>query len=163
MKIKRILWSIVLAWYLASNLLSYLWYVDRWRAEAASNWSTNRPIVAVLVDNDTYSQIWNSSNFSWYTNDYLHSKYPDSQAIVLSLDTNEYTAPEIVKLLENLYFEGIENEPSRLVWVILVWKIPFPVVKYQNFVFPSIYPYVDFIEQKSMEYKNMKWKFNSNN
>ena len=26
-----------------------------------------------------------------------------------------YTAPEIVKLLENLYFEGIENEPSRLV------------------------------------------------
>lgn len=162
MKIKRILWSIVLAWYLASNLLSYLWYVDRWRAEAASNWSTNRPIVAVLVDNDTYSQIWSSSNFSWYTNDYLHSKYPDSQAIVLSLDTNEYTAPEIVKLLENLYFEGIENEPSRLVWVILVWKIPFPVVKYQNFVFPSIYPYVDFIEQKYIRDEEQKYFVQNN-
>jgi hypothetical protein len=27
-------------------------------------------------------------------------------------------------------------------------KVPLPVVKYQNYIFPSVYPYTDFIEQK---------------
>jgi hypothetical protein len=27
-------------------------------------------------------------------------------------------------------------------------KIPLPVIKYQNYIFPSIYPYTDFIDQK---------------
>ncbi|MBQ9553587.1 hypothetical protein IJU97_01110 [bacterium] len=32
--------------------------------------------------------------------------------------------------------------------MLIMGNIPFPVVKYGDYVFPSVYPYVDFIEQK---------------
>ena len=148
MKIKKVLWSIILGVYIASDVLSHLWYINWNVAEAWTSWSSMSPLVAVLIDNDTYNSIGWNSNFTWYTDTYIPEKYPDSQAIIYSLDTNEYTAPEIVKLLENTYFDGIKNTDSRLIWVIVMWKIPLPVVKYQNYIFPSIYPYTDFIEQK---------------
>lgn len=30
----------------------------------------------------------------------------------------------------------------------MVGEIPLPVLKYQDYIFPSVYPYVDFLEQK---------------
>ena len=161
MKIKKVLWSIILGVYLASDVLSHLWYINWNIAEAWTSWSSMSPLVAVLIDNDTYNSIGWSSNFTWYTDTYIPEKYPDSQAVIYSLDTNEYTAPEIVKLLENTYFDGIKNTDSRLIWVIVMWKIPLPVVKYQNYIFPSIYPYTDFIEQKYI-WDEVEWYFTLN-
>ncbi|NOZ43619.1 MAG: hypothetical protein GXP45_00320 [bacterium] len=57
-------------------------------------------------------------------------------------------APDIVKILENMYFDGIKNQSSSLIGVILIGNIPLPVVNTQGFLYPSIYPYVDFEDQQ---------------
>jgi len=148
MKIKKILWSIILGVYLGADILSHLWYVDWNVAEAATSWNSITPLVAILIDNETYNSIGSNWSFSRYTNNYIPEKYQGSNAVIFSLDTNEYNAPEIVKLLENVYFDWLKGSASRLVWVIVMGKIPLPVIKYQNYIFPSIYPYTDFIDQK---------------
>lgn len=161
MKIKKVLWAIILGVYIASDILSHLWYINWNVAEAWTSWNSTNPLVAILIDNDTYNSIGWNSNFTWYTDTYIPEKYPNSQAVIYSLDTNEYTAPEIVKLLENTYFDWIKNTDSRLIWVIVMWKVPLPVVKYQNYIFPSIYPYTDFIEQKYL-WNEAEWYFTLN-
>ena len=148
MKIKKILWSLILGIYLASDILGHLWYIDWNVAEAATSWKSTNPIVAILIDNETYNTIGSNWNFKRYTDSYIPEKYPGSESIIFSLDLKEYNAPEIVKLLENVYFDGIKNTSSRLIWVIVMGKVPLPVIKYQNYIFPYIYPYTDFIEQK---------------
>ena len=161
MKIKKILWSIILGVYLATDILGHLWYIDWNVAEAATSWKSTNPIVAILIDNDTYNSIGSNWNFKRYTDSYIPEKYPGSESIIFSLDLKEYTAPEIVKLLENVYFDGIKNTSSRLIWVIVMGKVPLPVVKYQNYIFPSIYPYTDFIEQKYI-WDETQWYFIQN-
>ena len=162
MKIKkRILTSIILLWYFLSYLLSYLGYIDRNIAEASSetvntNGNNTTALIAVLIDEETY----NSVSISSYTS-YVSSKYPNSKVVILPLDTEEYTAPEIAKLLENMYFDWIENKSTRLVWVIIMWKIPLPVISYNNYYFPSVYPYVDFLDQKYI-WDEKEWYFIQN-
>ncbi|MDO4713760.1 MAG: hypothetical protein Q4B28_03825 [bacterium] len=99
-----------------------------------------------MVDDKIYDNIENE--LKRYAKDYIQQKYQNSKALVLKLNTKEYTAPEIVKLLENLYFDGEKSKSSQLIGTILVGEIPFPVVQYQDYFFPSIYPYVDFLDQK---------------
>ena len=103
MKIKKILWSIILGIYLASDILGHLWYIDWNVAEAATSWKSTNPIVAILIDNETYNTIGSNWNFKRYTDSYIPEKYPGSESIIFSLDLKEYTAPEIVKLLEKIH------------------------------------------------------------
>ena len=90
----------------------------------------------------------NQSRSAGNTNYNKYNSISNSKAIVLPIDTDNLTAPEITKILENLYFDGIQWESSHLVWVILIWDIPLPVVNQFGYVFPTIYPYVDFEDQK---------------
>jgi hypothetical protein len=59
-------------------------------------------LVAVLVDDKIYPQI--ETDLKRYTTQYIQKKYKNSKALVLKINTSEYTAPEITKMLENLYF-----------------------------------------------------------
>ena len=161
MKIKKILWSIILGVYLGADILSHLGYVNRNVAEAATSWNSTNPLVAILIDNNTYNSISWNSNFKRYTDEYIPEKYPGSNAVIFSLNTNEYNAPEIVKLLENVYFDWLKWSASRLIWTIVMWDIPLPVVKYKNYIFPSIYPYTDFIDQKYI-WDESEWYFIQN-
>lgn len=102
--------------------------------------------MAILVDDKIYNQI--EPELKRYATDYIQQKYANSKALVLKINTTEYSAPEIVKMLENLYFDGQKDTSSQLIGVILVGNIPFPVVNYDEYIFPSIYPYVDFLKQK---------------
>ena len=90
----------------------------------------------------------NQSHTAIRTNYNKYNSISNSKAIILPIDTDNLTAPEITKILENLYFDGIQWESSNLVWVILIWDIPLPVVNQFGYVFPTIYPYVDFEDQK---------------
>ncbi len=147
MSAKRILWSIILLWYFFSQLLSYLGYVEWNQVAAADNGqNTSTQLVAVLVDDQIYSDL--ESDLKRYSTQYIQKKYPLSKALVLKINTKEYDAPEITKLLENMYFDGIKDQSSRLIGLVLIGEIPLPVVKYNDYIFPSIYPYVDFLEQK---------------
>lgn len=99
-----------------------------------------------MVDDKIYPSIEN--DIKRYASQYIQKKYPFSKALVFKINTKEYDAPEITKLLENLYFDGIKDQSSRLIGLVLIGEIPLPVVKYQDYIFPSIYPYADFLEQK---------------
>jgi hypothetical protein len=59
-------------------------------------------LVAVLVDDKIYPQI--ETDLKRYTTQHIQKKYENSKALVLKINTSEYTAPEITKILENLYF-----------------------------------------------------------
>lgn len=147
MGIKRIFWTIILLWYFFSQLLSYLGYVEWDQVTAAdTEQNTSTQLVAVLVDDKIYPSIEN--DIKRYASQYIQKKYPFSKALVFKINTKEYDAPEITKLLENLYFDGIKDQSSRLIGLVLIGEIPLPVVKYQDYIFPSIYPYADFLEQK---------------
>ena len=106
--------------------------------------STN--IVAVFVDKNIYDDI--ESDIQWYTRNYIQQRVSNSKATVFPINTDTFKAKDIVKILENIYFDGIKWETSKLVGTILIWDIPLPVVNHENFIFPSIYPYVDFEEQQ---------------
>lgn len=124
-----------------------LGYVQRDRAEASNtNRDTMTQLVAVMVEESIYEKL--EKNLQRYTTAYIQKHYPQSKAIVLKINTKEYDAPELTKLLENLYFDGLKDQSSRLIGLVIFGKIPLPVVRYEDYIFPSIYPYVDFLEQK---------------
>ena len=91
-------------------------------------------LVAIFVDKKIYWSL--ESNIEWYAKTYIqwansnyrHNAISNSRSIVLPVDIDNITAPEITKILENMYFDWISWEPSKLVWVILIWDIPLPVV-----------------------------------
>ncbi len=134
---------------------------------------TKIDIVAVLVDDQIYDAIqsdvqrYAQQYIQWNTNkDNNHNAVISSKALVFPINTKEIQAPDIVKILENLYFNGEKDMPSRLKGVVLIGDIPFPVVKDTTFVFPTIYPYVDFEQQKFVWDSKQQYfvpKENSNN
>ena len=144
---KKTLWIIVLLIYTITQILSATGTIQRNQVFAAeNNQNTMTNLVAVLVDDKIYPQI--ETDLKRYTTQYIQKKYENSKALVLKINTSEYTAPEITKMLENLYFNWEKGTSSQLIWVIMVGEIPLPVLKYQDYIFPSVYPYVDFLEQK---------------
>lgn len=118
MKSKKILGILILIGYLSSQILSMLGYVDRNIAEAKnSNRDTMTQLVAVMVEESIYDKL--EKNLQRYTTSYIQKHYPHSKAIVLKINTKEYNAPELTKLLENLYFDGLKNQSSRLIGLVL--------------------------------------------
>jgi len=105
----------------------------------------------------------NNSTTVENTNYIKYNSISNSRAIVLPIDTDNLTAPEITQILENLYFDGIQWESSKLVWVILIWDIPLPVVNQFGYVYPTIYPYVDFEDQKFVWDANSQYFVYNNN
>lgn len=120
-------------------------FIDRKKVYAATNPDTTN-IVAVLVDKNIYQGI--KSNLERYAVDYIQKKIDNSKAIVLPIDPSTLKAHEISQMLENMYFEGIKDESSKLVGAVLIGDIPLPVVENDGFVYPSIFPYVDFENQE---------------
>ena len=154
---KKILSIAILFCYVVSQVLSYLGYIQRGSVYASGeSKNTYSNLVAVLVDERVYPKIENE--LKWYTTEYIQKKYDQSKALVLKINTQEYSAPEITKLLENLYFEWEKEKSSQLIGLVMIWEIPFPVVKYSDYIFPSIYPYVDFLDQKYL-WNEWEWYF----
>jgi hypothetical protein len=113
------------------------------RAESTTQ-HTN--IVTVFVDKDIYNAL--SSDIQRYASNYIQWRISNTKATVFPINTQTFKAKDIVKLLENIYFDGEQNRTSKLIGTILIGNIPLPVVNHDNFIFPSIYPYVDFEEQQ---------------
>ncbi|MCF7835358.1 VCBS repeat-containing protein, partial [Candidatus Gracilibacteria bacterium] len=131
--------------YIFSYLLNTFFFIDfnKIKAEDSID-STN--LVAVLVDKNIYNSL--SSEIQRYSTQYIQKEISNSKAIVLQIDTQKLQAQDILKILENMYFDGLELETSKLIGLVLIGDIPLPVIKNENFIYPSIYPYVDFEEQK---------------
>lgn len=111
---KQILGLIILLVYLSTQIFGVITSTPRNRVYAAeSNKNTTSNLVAVLVDEKIYPEIEN--NLKRYATEYIQKKYHNSKALVLKINTTEYTAPEITKLLENLYFNGEQDSSSQLI------------------------------------------------
>ena len=175
-KTKKIIISIVLGVYILTNFLQSGLY--RWNAVYAASSQSNQNnytnqtsitnIVAIIVNDDIYDDIKN--DVEWYAKTYIqwawNNKYTsisNSNALVFPINVDNFSAKNIAQLLENLYFDWISWEPSKLVWVILIWDIPLPVVNQDWYIFPTIYPYVDFDEQKFIWDENSKYFVYNNN
>jgi len=129
-------------------------FINRRKVYGAENPSTTN-LVAIFVDKEIYPNI--QANLERYTKAYLQGKIANSKAVVLPIDTTRMKANDIVQIIENMYFEGIKDESSKLVGTILIGNVPLPVVENNGFIYPSIYPYVDFENQQFIYDTNKKF------
>jgi hypothetical protein len=135
-------------------------FIDRKKVYGAENPSTTN-LVAVFVDKNIYEDI--KANLVRYTISYIQKKIANSKAVVFPIDTQTLKAHEISQMLENMYFEGLKDESSKLVGTILIGDVPLPVVQNNGFIYPSIYPYVDFEHQQFIYDTNKKFFIENNN
>ncbi len=155
--------------YLLSYFLQSFFFFDFNKVYAAENQLDYTNLVAVLVDNKIYDEIsdeierYAQDYIQWWDSDARYNSISNSKAIVLPIDVNALEATDIVKILENMYFDGVSGEPSKLVWTVLVGDIPLPVINQDGYIYPSIYPYVDFEEQKFIWNNNTDYFVYNNN
>lgn len=154
-RFKKLGLRIFIILYAVSYILQNSFFIDWRKVYAAENPSMTK-LVAIFVDKDIYSDI--RTNLVRYTTKYIQQKIANSKAIVLPIDTSTLKAHEISQILENMYFEGVKDESSKLIGTILIGNIPLPVVENNGFIYPSIYPYVDF-ENQQFIYDTNKWFF----
>lgn len=102
---------------------------------------TAENIIAVFVDKAVYDKHTNDIN--WYAQTYLQKRSSATKALVLPLDKNGFKSQDIWKVLENLYLEGIKEKKSSLIGTVLIGDLPLPVIKENDYIYPSIYPYTD--------------------
>ena len=146
--------------YAISYILQSFFFVNRKNVYAAETTSLTN-IVAVLVDKDIYPN--NQQDIQRYTTQYIQKKLNNTKAIVLPINTKNIKAFEISKMLENIYFDGIKEQPSKLIWIVLIGNIPLPVVQDNGYIYPSIFPYVDFEKQQFIFDPNKNFFVPNNN
>lgn len=123
----------------------------------ANEKKANINIVALLVDKDLYNGSL-KDDINRYASRYIQSKLSNSRAIIFPLNTTTIHAQDIAKMLENIYYDGVEKQPSTLQWVILIGDhVPLPIVNDKGTIFPTIFPYVDFDDPKY--YRDPSTKF----
>jgi len=60
-------------------------------------------LVAVFVDKDVYQN--SKSSIEWYATDYIQQRVSNSKAIVLPINIQNFKAIDLVRMLENMYFD----------------------------------------------------------
>lgn len=141
---RHLVWLLLLIYSLSYFLQSWF-FVDLWNVLAEN--PTNRTnLVAIFVDKDVYQN--SKSYIEWYATDYIQQRISNSKALILPINTKNFKAIDLVRMLENMYFDWIKWETSNLLWAVFVWDIPLPVVQNDWFIYPTIFPYVDFEEQQ---------------
>jgi hypothetical protein len=153
-RIKKFCIRTLISIYGISYFLQNSFFIDRKKIYAAENPDTTN-IVAVFVDKEIYPKI--KADLLRYTTKYIQGKIANSKAVVLPIDTKTLKAHEIAQILENMYFEGLKDASSKLIGTILIGDIPLPVVQNNGFIYPSIYPYVDFEDQQFVYDTNKKF------
>ena len=108
----------------------------------------NANIVALIVDQDIYQ--WSTKQkIDRYAQSYIQWTLSDTKAIIFPIKKTTIHARDILKLLENIYYHGIDGQASTLQWVILIGnQMPLPIINNNGRIFPSILPYTDFDDAK---------------
>lgn len=105
---------------------------------------TSTDIISVFVD----KKVSGSFDLERFTNSYIGRNYDNAKVIVFQIDPSWVWPAEMVKINQNLYLEWTKDWPSRLVGTILIGDIDLPMVNKQWFIFPTVYPLVDFDQPK---------------
>ena len=159
LKFKKVCLLSTIIVYCASFLLqSNLVLFQTWAQES------NAPrvnIVAILVDNEIYG--WIAGSLEWYATNYVQQQLTETKALVMPLNLSSISAYDIHRMMENIYFDWLEDVNSSLIGLIMVWNIPFPVVNQDGYIFPTVYPYVDFEHQKYVRDPDSQYFVPNNN
>jgi hypothetical protein len=114
--------------------------------EAQASQDKYRDIVSIVVDRDTYREL--RPKITRYAED-IQAYLGSTRTSILVVDPD--TAPaQIAAQNERLYYEGDgeEGTVSHLVGTVLIGDIAIPMVDAGDEQFPSVYPYVDFVDKK---------------
>jgi hypothetical protein len=60
-------------------------------------------LIAVFVDKDVYQNSKNS--IERYATDYIQQRVSNSKALILPINTQNFKAIDLVRMLENMYFD----------------------------------------------------------
>ena len=107
---KQIIFFITI--YILSYFLNSFFFVNFSKTKAEDS-IENTNIIAILVDQNIYSDL--SSEIKRYTTDYIQKEVSNSKVVVLPINIENFKAKDITKILENIYFDGLKNETSKLV------------------------------------------------
>lgn len=151
---------ILLLIYVLSYFLQSWFFVDLWGV-FAENPTNKTNLIAVFVDKNIYQE--SKSDIEWYSKDYIQQKISNSKALVLPINVENFGAIDLVRMLENLYFDWVKWESSSLLGAVFIWDIPLPVVENNWFLYPSIFPYVDFKDQQFIYDSDSKFFISNNN
>ena len=88
--------------YCLSYFLQSWFFVDFGAVFAESSLKRTH-LVAVFVDKDIYQDA--KSDVEWYATDYIQKRISNSKALVLPINTKNFKAIDLVKMLENMYFD----------------------------------------------------------
>lgn len=156
LKLKKMLIAVTIFTYFVTFILqSNLWIFQLW-AKNINKQSVN--IVTILVEDQYKNVDW----LNWYASEYIPNKLSNTKALVIPLQLWNISSYDIHRMMENIYFDGLSWSNSTLIWLIMIWDIPLPVVNQDWYVFPTVYPYVDFEDQKYLWDPSTKY-FISNN
>jgi hypothetical protein len=89
--------------------LSYFlqsWFFIDFGSVFAENPLDRTHLVAVFVDKDIYQDT--KSDIERYATDYIQQRISNSKAIVLPINVENFKAIDLVRMLENMYFDGIK-------------------------------------------------------
>jgi hypothetical protein len=114
--------------------------------EAQASQDAYRDIISIVVDRDTYREI--RPQITRYAED-IQTYLGSTRTSILVVDAGTSPA-QIAAQNEQLYYEGDgkDGSVSHLVGTVLIGDIAIPMVDTGEGQFPSVYPYVDFVDKK---------------
>jgi uncharacterized repeat protein (TIGR01451 family) len=128
-----------------------------WKAYAGDKEFYN--LVSIIVDEESYDGV--KSKLVRYSRD-IQATLENTRVVILPTPSDA-SVLDIASINESLFFEWYKahknvDYESRLIWTVLVWKIPVPVVFDASDSGRSILPYVDF-EDKSYIFNHESGKY----
>ncbi len=131
-------------------------------------------LIAILAESSLMKDTAVKDRIKTYAKN-AQNRIPHSQSLIIRVDKNEDTF-DVAKLLEKLYFEGIDTDAidgegnnnstkednNKLIGVVIIGDVPIPVVhEGSEESYPSLYPYTDFY-RKQFIYNHETDKFEKN-
>lgn len=115
-----------------------------------AEWIKNIELISVIVYEKVYDSL--KSRINRYAED-VQAKLNNTKVLIYKVP-EDITPQKIAALNEKLFYEwDWSNDSSKLVWTVLVWDFPLPVIHDSDKTFLSVYPYIDFNE-KNFVYNN---------
>jgi len=118
---------VILAIFVVHQFLSgNYWFFDNLiKKTYAEEQLAKQNIVLVLVEKSLYQDL--KKELSRYGTDYIQAQNPNTIALILPVE-KEKSAIDLLKIIQNLYFGGIEEQPSSLKGIVLIGNLPLPVI-----------------------------------
>ncbi len=136
-----------------------------WLYSQTEAWTTQvYSLVSILVEESIYPQV--KSKVERYADDI--QKHLENTRVVVMPTPQSASVFDIASLNENLYYSGYKwvNKKatfnSKLVWTVLIWSLPVPVVHDSGQSSKTLFPYIDF-EDKKYVYDHATKKYQVNN